>query len=143
MDTSNLFHTLNQKVRLFSKELNEQLQEYGLYTAQWTILYTLTEKGPMTQTDIWQYLKVEAPTVTRTLVRMEASGWIIRRHGADKRERIVELTDMAKKTFPLVKKSIQTMEQQYIMQLTELEQQQLLFLLEKLGPKRNDFNENE
>ena len=141
MDTSNLFHTLNQKVRLFSKELNEQLQEYGLYTAQWSILYILTQNGPMTQTDIWQYLKVEAPTITRTLVRMEASGWINRRHGKDKRERIVELTDMAKETFPLIRKSIQSMEQHYLSQLTELEQQQLLFLLEKLGSKRNDGNE--
>ena len=37
----------------------------------------------MTQKEIWQYLNVEAPTVTRTIVRLEESGWINRREGTD------------------------------------------------------------
>ncbi|WP_227935382.1 MarR family winged helix-turn-helix transcriptional regulator [Alkalihalobacillus deserti] len=142
MDTSNLLHTLNQKVRLLSKEVNERLQEYDLYMSQWTILYILSQKGPMTQTGISQYLKVEAPTVTRTLVRMESSGWIIRKSGKDKRERTVELTEMAKEKFPLVKKSIEYFDQQYVGQLSEQEQQQLQRLLERLGTTRSDLDEN-
>jgi len=135
MDTTKLIHTLNQKARLLSKELNEELQDYDLYTSQWSILYTLNLKGSMSQTDIWEYLKVEAPTVTRTLVRMESSGWIIRKPGKDKRERKVELTEMAKLKFPLIKKSIENYQQKYVAELSEQEQEQLRYLLEKLGSK--------
>ncbi|MDT8860120.1 MarR family transcriptional regulator [Alkalihalobacillus sp. MEB130] len=140
MDTSVLLHTLNQKARLSSKELNEHLQEFGLYSSQWVILYILHQKGTMTQTDIWQYLKVEAPTITRTLVRMESNGWIHRRQGKDKRERLIELTDMAHDKLPLVNERLKQFEQSYVSQLSEQEQQQLLSLLKKLGVKRNDVD---
>ncbi|MCL7745753.1 MarR family winged helix-turn-helix transcriptional regulator [Halalkalibacter alkaliphilus] len=143
MDTSSLLHTLNQKARLLSKELNEELQEFGLYSSQWAILYVLSQKGTMTQTEIWQYLKVEPPTVTRTLVRMESSGWITRRLGKDKRERRIELTEFAKEKLPLVKAQLDSFEGQYVSKLSEQEQQQLQHLLEKLGQKRNGLDENE
>ncbi|MFE8699878.1 MarR family winged helix-turn-helix transcriptional regulator [Cytobacillus sp. FJAT-54145] len=133
MDTTTLFHTLNQKVRLLSKEANEVLQKYGLFSSQWTILYVLSEKGPMTQMDISDYIKVEAPTVTRTLTRLEESGWIVRKPGKDKREKTVELTEMAKNKYPIVKQSIMEFEQEFIVQLSQQEQQQLLNLLGKLG----------
>ncbi|MFB4164679.1 MarR family winged helix-turn-helix transcriptional regulator [Alteribacillus sp. JSM 102045] len=138
MDTSTLFHLLNQKVRLLSKELNEHLHKHDLYTSQWTILYMLSQKGPMSQTDIWQYLKVEAPTITRTLARMETSGWIHRKPGYDKRERIVVLTDEAKEKLPEVKETIKQFEQQFVAQLTSSDQEQLYHFLEKLGTKRSD-----
>ncbi len=32
----------------------------------------------MTQKEIWSYLNVEAPTVTRTIKRLEENGWIQR-----------------------------------------------------------------
>ncbi|MGJ9382225.1 MarR family winged helix-turn-helix transcriptional regulator [Salipaludibacillus sp. CF4.18] len=138
MNTSTLLHTLNQKVRLLSKQLNEQLQEHNLYTSQWTILYTLSQKGPMTQTEIWQYLKVEAPTVTRTLARMETSGWIVRTPGKDKRERFVKLSEEAKEKLPVVEQSIEKFENLYLAHLTVQEQQQLQQILEKLGTKESD-----
>src|SRR5690606_14400077 len=81
--------------RLAIKEVNEVLKEYELYSAQWSILFCLKQFGPMTQKEIWQYLNVEAPTVTRTLSKLEESGWAERNEGADKRQRIVRLTAKA------------------------------------------------
>ncbi|KHF40550.1 MarR family winged helix-turn-helix transcriptional regulator [Halalkalibacter okhensis] len=143
METSNLLHTLNQKARLSSKQLNEELQEFGLYSSQWAILYVLNQNGTMTQTEIWQYLKVEPPTVTRTLVRMEASGWVIRKSGKDKRERCIVLTEMAKEKFPLVQSRLKRFEDQFVSPLSQQEQQQLQHLLEKLGQKRDDLHEGQ
>ncbi|GAE25945.1 transcriptional regulator [Halalkalibacter wakoensis JCM 9140] len=96
----------------------------------------------MSQTDIWQYLKVEAPTVTRTLTRMESSGWINRRQGKDKRERIIELSSHAKQFFPTIKGKIETLDQEYLAPLSEQERLQLLHLLEKLGTKKDDLDES-
>ncbi len=43
----------------------------------------------MTQTDIWKYVNVEAPIVTRTIAKMEENGSIVHQQGEDKRERII------------------------------------------------------
>ncbi len=45
--------------------------------------------------EIWSYLNVEAPTVTRTIKRLEENGWIQREQGEDKREKLVVLTKEA------------------------------------------------
>lgn len=133
MDTSDLFHLFNQKQRLFMKELNACIEPFGLFASQWTIVYTIYQHGKMTQTDLWKYLEVEAPTTTRTLKRMEDSGWIVREMGNDKRERIVELTPKAKESYSSIMKEIKRMEQNFLQQFQEEEIQQLHHLLNKLG----------
>ncbi|MFO6498874.1 MULTISPECIES: MarR family winged helix-turn-helix transcriptional regulator [Bacillus] len=90
-----IIHQLNQSARMISKKTNEQLESCGLYGAQWSILYCLHTFGPMTQKDIWTYLHVEAPTVTRTVKRLEQKGWVQRLQGEDKREKVVKMTEEA------------------------------------------------
>ncbi|MFC4404826.1 MarR family winged helix-turn-helix transcriptional regulator [Gracilibacillus xinjiangensis] len=138
MDPSKLLHLFNQKQRLLMKELNDCLKPFDLYSSQWTILYILYEKGKMTQTEIWQYLKVEAPTTTRTLVRMEKSGWITRGIGKDKRERVVELTESAMQTFPQVLSAVKVTEKQFLENLSEDELSIFEELLVKLTIERDE-----
>ncbi|WP_424160523.1 MarR family winged helix-turn-helix transcriptional regulator [Bacillus amyloliquefaciens] len=90
-----LIHQINQCARLITKKANERLEPFGLYSSQWSILYCLKTIGPMTQKEIWSYLNVEAPTVTRTIKRLEENGWIQREKGEDKREKLVVLTKEA------------------------------------------------
>ncbi|MBT0955314.1 MarR family transcriptional regulator [Bacillus velezensis] len=90
-----LIHQINQCARLITKKANERLEPFGLYSSQWSILYCLKTFGPMTQKEIWSYLNVEAPTVTRTIKRLEENGWIQREQGEDKREKLVVLTKEA------------------------------------------------
>lgn len=132
---SQLFHSLNQQVRFLNKEINERLKKHGIYHSQWAILYCLYTYGPMTQTVIWQYLNVEAPTVTRTLKRMEANNWIIRKQGKDKRERLIELTEAARDKFHDIEKSVNCFEEDMLVHLTSEEQDQLLRLINKVGYK--------
>ncbi|MGY4689649.1 MarR family winged helix-turn-helix transcriptional regulator [Salibacterium sp. K-3] len=144
MDTNGLIHLLNQKARSFSKDLNDHVQQHGLYASQWTILYVLLKQGPMTQTGIWKYLQVEAPTVTRTLSKMEENGWVARQYGRDRRERIVSLTEKAEADLPLVIKSVEQVEQHFTGSLTQKEADQLYTLLQKLGTEeRRDHHDSD
>lgn len=128
-----VFHEMHQKARLSNKEVNEALKDYGLYSAQWSILFCLKRFGIMTQTEIWQYLNVEAPTVTRTLVKLEQRNFIIRKEGKDKRERIVELTDEAKSLIPKIEGKIAEVEGRLLQTLSDDEVNELTRLLKKLG----------
>ncbi|APH04645.1 MarR family winged helix-turn-helix transcriptional regulator [Bacillus weihaiensis] len=134
-NTNQLFHLLYQKTRHMTKELNGSLQKHELFSSQWSILYCLMTKGSMTQSEIWRYLGVEAPTVTRTLIKLEEFGWIQRSSGQDKRERLVSLTEKAYKQLPFVEDDVKTFEKVMISNLTSEEQNQLYYLLSKLGEK--------
>lgn len=128
-----LFHEIHQKSRMAIKEVNEVLKDYGLYSAQWSILFCLKQFGPMTQTEIWQYLNVEAPTVTRTLAKLEESDWIERVEGADKRQRIVCLTPRAEAEAAEIEAQVAKVEAGLLSALTHDEQEQLKSLLKKIG----------
>ena len=93
-------HKVNQLARSFTKKLNEKLSPIGLYSSQWVIVVYLYEKKQCTQIELSQYLRVEAPTITRTLARMEEMGWVTRQYGKDKRERHIKLTEKACQMFP-------------------------------------------
>ncbi len=88
-------HEVNQLARSFTKRLNEKISPLGLYSSQWGIIVYLYEKKQCTQIELSQYLSVEAPTITRTLARMEEMGWVTREYGIDKRERHINLTQKA------------------------------------------------
>lgn len=136
--TSLLMHELNQKIRLLTKEMNERLSKHGLYHSQWMILFCLQKYGSMTQTSLWKYLNVEAPTVTRTLTRLETSGWIMRKLGTDKREKVVVLTEKAKETLPDVEQTVRTFEQDMTKRLSQEQQLCLRELLGMLGTNETE-----
>ena len=137
-----LFHEIHQRSRLSVKEVNETLKEFNLYSSQWSILFCLKQFGEMTQTEIWQYLNVEAPTVTRTLTKLEQSDWIVRLQGKDKRERIVQLSKGAEKIVPEIEKRILAVESELVSSLSEEEQEQLIQLLKKIGGKQSEKGEH-
>lgn len=127
-----LFHALFQQQRLLTNRLNEMLKPHDLFSSQWTILFVLHKNGPLTLTQIWRYLHVEAPTVTRTVARLEKLGWVQRVAGEDKREKIVHLTDKALERFPMIEETILAFEAEMIGSLTEQEQEQFITLLQKM-----------
>lgn len=127
-----LFPLLFQYNRQLTAMLNEVLRPYGLFSAQWSIVYYLHKNGPRSLTQIWQTLAVEAPTVTRTVTRLEKLGWVMRVEGEDRREKIITLTPVALSKLPDIKKAVSKFEQQAVNALSEDEQQQLQQLIEKM-----------
>ena len=127
-----LFHALFQKSRYLTNCLNEVLKQHNLYSSQWTILYCLHNHGSMTLTQIWKYLNVEAPSITRAITRLETLGWVLRIDGEDKREKIVTLSPYAEEHLPVITKTILVFEEEMVGALSVEEQQQFMILLEKM-----------
>ena len=127
-----LFHIFFQQNRYLVNQLNDVLKQHGLFSSQWTVLFLLHQNGPMTLTAIWKYLEVEAPTVTRTVTRLETLGWVERVQGADKREKMIDLTNKAIEKFPQIQASVVSFEQKMTGNLSEDEQALLIHLLKKM-----------
>lgn len=94
--------------------------------------FLLHQNGPMTLTAIWKYLDVEAPTVTRTVTRLETLGWVERVQGADKREKMIDLTSKAMEHFPQIEASVVSFEEKMTKNLSEEDQALLIHLLKKM-----------
>lgn len=127
-----LIHELLQKSRLISKEANEVLKEHNLFSAQWSVLYCIHQHKEMTLTEIWKYLNVEAPTITRTVNRLIKLGWLSTVEGKDRREKIVCLSEMAVTMFPIIQSSIIEFEKKLLFEVTQEEQVLLRTLLSKI-----------
>lgn len=137
MTLHEFFHQFHQVNRQLAKNMNERLSSLGLYSAQWTIIYYLEKFGPSTQAEICQYLHVEAPTMTRTVARLEKNRWIKRKPGKDKREKIIQLTTAALDEFDIWRKKTGEFEAQVLQGVTTKEQQQMIKTLQKMMHNMN------
>ena len=126
-----IIHELFQRARFLSKELNKALKEHGLFSSQWTVIYVIHQHGEMTLTQIWKYLNVEAPTITRTVNRLEQMGWLETREGKDRREKNVRLTESAIAQLSDILKTIIQFEKDSLNGLSEEEEKLLMELLRK------------
>ncbi|OPJ58121.1 MarR family winged helix-turn-helix transcriptional regulator [Clostridium chromiireducens] len=125
-------HNINQLARSFNKKLNERISSLGLYTSQWGIVLYLHKKKECTQVELCKYLGVEAPTITRTLARLEEMGLIIRTEGKDKRERHIKLTEKACEMFPEWQQAAESVEVEAVNNISEEELENFNKTLKKM-----------
>ena len=128
MLTHDLFHTLHQLSRQLTNKLNEALKPLGLYSAQWSVIYVLKNKGSLTQKELCDYLFVEAPPMTRTIQRLVKQGYVSQAQGKDKREKHVQLTDVALQEYPKWEQIVNTVNQELLKNIPDQSQEQLMKL---------------
>ncbi|MEH7235128.1 MarR family winged helix-turn-helix transcriptional regulator [Bacillus sp. JJ1562] len=107
--------------RPFESQLNVELSKHQLYRAQWSILYYIVNFGSPTLVEISNYLGVEKPTVTRTINRLEELGYVEHIPGKDKREKRMQLTDLGKKVYQDVRKTVDEFEKEIVKGVSEKE----------------------
>jgi MarR family transcriptional regulator for hemolysin len=75
------------------RSMNEQLAPLGITHRQFQVLAWLACAGDLSQADLAERMKVEAPTLAGILERMERSGWIERCSvPGDRRKKLVRPT---------------------------------------------------
>ena len=105
-ELNELFHTIHQLSRKLNKDLNGVLQSFSIYSGQWSVIYTLKQKGTMTQSELCEYLSIEAPPVTRMLQRLESEGFVNRVTGEDKRAKYIKLSERALQNYPVWEEAV-------------------------------------
>ncbi|GIN84848.1 MarR family transcriptional regulator [Heyndrickxia sporothermodurans] len=131
------FHQYNQVSRKISKKMNESLAETEIYSSQWTIIYYLFHHGPCTLVEISNYLNVEAPTVTRTVNRLEKIQWIRKTEGKDKREKRITLTEIALKNYSAIVELVSQFEKDVLQGVPEEEKEIAFRVLRKMMTNMN------
>lgn len=130
MNTSfQLIHTLHQISRNLTNKTNEALKPFGLYNAQWSVIFVLKIKHSLTQKELCEYLSVEAPPLTRTIQRLVKQGYVRQVQGKDKREKHIQLTEAAIKEYPKWEKAITDLNESLLVNIPEASQSELSALL--------------
>ena len=127
-----LFHQLSMLAKPYNDQLNEVLGQYNLNRPQWTILYILFNNGPHTLVDLSKYQSIEKPAITRTVNSLEKQGYIKPYPSADKRKKIIQLTDSGTELYTVVRTEIDKFQLQKLAGITLDEQQQCLMIIERI-----------
>lgn len=112
--------------RPFESQLNQELGKHGLHRAQWTILHYLVNEGPSTLVELAHYQRVEKPTMTRTVSRLEELGYVDHLPGKDRREKRMQLTAEGTKVYKKVRVTIDKFEQEILEGIPEDTQQLII-----------------
>lgn len=124
---------INQVARNARTALSRHLLDLGLYAGQDAVMLALDAQDGQTPGAIASALGVKAPTITKTLGRLAAQGYV-RREGSkdDGRMMLVFLTESGRDQIRAVRKSQRRTEKTAFAGLKEKEVLQLLDLLTKV-----------
>lgn len=76
------------------RALNEELSPLGITYRQWQVLAWLALEGELSQTELADRLRIEAPTLAGIVDRMERDGWLVRGEcPGDRRKKILRATE--------------------------------------------------
>lgn len=137
MHSHDFFHSIHQLSRQLIKSKNEVLQPFGLYSAQWSVLYVLKTRGTLTQKELSDYLSVEAPPMTRTIQRLVRQGFVQQVTGSDKRTKKIELTTEAIAEYPKWEKAVIDMNESILQHFSQNATEQLHTLISDLTDSIN------
>ncbi|MCP1146405.1 MarR family winged helix-turn-helix transcriptional regulator [Lysinibacillus endophyticus] len=79
--------------------LNELMSNYHLSYSLWQVMYYIKNYGPSTLVDISNYYNVEKPTITRRVHRLEELQIVVQIPGKDRREKIIQLTELGEQIY--------------------------------------------
>lgn len=100
-----ILYNLNRASAVYNDEMSAALKSHDLTTMKWRILMLLADKSPCSVGDLARRSVTKMPTLTRTLIRMEEEGLIVRSSPEDDRRFVdVTMTPKAVKMLREVKK---------------------------------------
>jgi DNA-binding MarR family transcriptional regulator len=87
---------LRQASRAVTRIYDAELRGTGLRSTQHSLLRLLGRVGEVRQGDLGEMASLDGTTLTRNLRPLEKSGWVATRAGADRREKLVAITEAGK-----------------------------------------------
>jgi DNA-binding MarR family transcriptional regulator len=97
LSTQCLCAALRQASRAVTRTYDDELRATGLRTTQHAVLRLLGRVGEVRKGDLGEMASLDETTLTRSLRPLAKSGWVTIHAGADRREKLVAITDAGKK----------------------------------------------
>ena len=115
--------------------LNELLSAYELSYSLWEVVFYIKNNGPSTLVDIANHYNVEKPTITRRVHRLEEFQMVKQIAGQDRREKIIQLTELGEEVYKACRKKITNLEIRVMEDIGKEEQEVVFQTLPKIQEK--------
>ena len=113
-------------------KLNELLAVYDLSYSLWQVIVYVKNNGPATLVDISSNYNVEKPTITRRVQRLEESQLVKQIASKDRREKIIQLTELGEEVYKACRKDITELENSVMEGIPQEEQVAIFQVLPKI-----------
>jgi DNA-binding MarR family transcriptional regulator len=124
---------LHSAARLARTALAARLLAHGFYAGQDQIMLALEEEDGQTPGKLAGRLGVRPPTITKTIYRLQAQGFLEKRASdADARQAHIYLTELGRGTIRDIEKSVRKTEKQALKGLDKKEQKALFKMLARI-----------
>ncbi len=124
---------LHSAARLARTALASRLLAHGFYAGQDQIMLALDRQDGLTPGQLAARLGVRPPTITKTINRLQAQGFLDKRASEeDARQAHISLTDAGREAIRAIEKSVKKTEKQALKGLDKKEQKQLYKLLARI-----------
>jgi len=124
---------LQSAARLSRTALAERLLDQGLYAGQDKIMLALNQENGLTPSQLAEKLGVRPPTITKTINRLAAQGFLEKRASdTDARRAHVYLTESGSEAIRAIERSVRKTEKQALKTLDKKEQKALVKLLARI-----------
>lgn len=137
-DRINLEGFFQRYLRLYRPlitSLNELLSAYELSYSLWEVVFYIKNTGPSTLVEIANYYNVEKPTITRRVHRLEELQMVKQIAGLDRREKIIQLTELGEEVYKACRKKITNLEMRVMEGIGKEEQEVVFHNLPKIQEK--------
>lgn len=126
-------HAIFRVARLHKSLAGQLLRESGLHPGQELVLMTLWTDGPQRQVDLVEAVDSDAPTMARSIARMEKAGLVRRTPSpTDRRAVIVTATEASLALRPKVEGAWRELERMTLGSLTKKQQAEIVASLSLL-----------
>lgn len=136
-----LFQRFFSLHRPLINKLNELLGEYDLSYSLWQVILYLKNNQPSSLVDIANYYNIEKPSITRRVQRLEERLIVKTISSKDRREKIIELTEIGEELYNVCRERITQLENDVVKGISEDDQIITFETLPKI--QKNITNEKE
>ena len=137
---SHVFYWLTQVIGARDRELMQGLREFGLRVPEWRALAALYARRMCTMSELADLATIDRTTLTRTIDRMQAAGWLSRRADSDDmRVTRLELTAAGRRLFDKVWPAVERLNELALAGLPKSEIQHLHRTLERMRANLEDY----
>lgn len=118
--------------RTIITSLNELMRPYELSYSLWQVIFYIKNYGPSTLVEIAHRYQVEKPTITRRVQRLESLLLVKHIPGVDRREKVIELTELGEEIYRECRKKITALEKKLMEGISKEEQMVAFQILPKI-----------
>jgi len=104
-------------------KLNELMSTYKLSYSLWQVIFYIKHNGPSTLVEISNHYAVEKPTITRRVHRLEELQMIKQIPGKDRREKVIQLTELGENIYQECREKITNLENKVMEGIAEGDQE--------------------